>query len=383
MKKIPIHEPYFKGNEKKNLIDCIDSNWVSGSGKYINILENKIKKITGSKYVIPVLNGTVGLHTSLILSDVKANDEVIVPTITFVASVNVIKYVGAFPVFMDVDNDLNIDENKCIEFLNKHTFKYRNFTYNKITKRKVSAIIIVHTFGNAAKIDKIKKLCRSKNIKLIEDAAESLGTYYIKNKIHTGTIGDFGVISFNGNKIVTSGNGGVILTQKKNYYKRAKYIVNQAKNSKEQYIHNEIGYNYCLSNLSAAVAVAQIENLNIFLKKKKKIHNFYKKKFRKFKNFQLLEGPSYAKNNYWINLLNYKKLNLSSKLIHKFFHKNKIEYRAIWYPNHLQKKFKSYQKFKIFKANYIYKDYICLPSSYNLSFKNINKICNLLINKLK
>jgi len=274
MKNIGLHEPYLVGNEIKYLKNCIQENWVSTSGKYLKLFEKKIKEITKAKFVIPVLNGTIGLHLSMILSGIEKNDEVIVPTITFIATVNAIKYVGANPIFMDTDHYLNINENKTIEFKKKNTKKKGRYSKNIKKKKKIKALIVVHTFGNAAKFEKLYLLCKKRNIKIIEDAAESLGTVYKTNKFkkkHTGTIGDFGVISFNGNKIVTCGNGGVLLTQSKKFYQKACYLVDQAKNDKLNFLHNEVGYNYKLSNISGALGLAQLEQLNSFIKKKKNI----------------------------------------------------------------------------------------------------------------
>ncbi len=375
---IGLHEPFFRGNEKKYLLDCIKTNWVSTSGKYLNLFEKKIKKITGSKYVIPVLNGTIGLHISLITLGVKNGDEVIVPSITFIASVNSINYVGAQPIFMDVDKYLNLDEKKCIEFLQKHTFMKKNICHNKKTKKAIKAIVIVHAFGNAAKFNDLQQLCKIKNIKIIEDAAESLGTKYISKKFknkHTGTIGELGVISFNGNKIVTSGNGGAVLTQDKKLYEKCKYLVYQAKDDKINFIHNEVGYNYSLSNISAALGLAQLEMLNSNLNKKKKINRFYSDSL-KIKGANILQGPKYSKNNKWLNLLVLD--HPLSKKIMSIFYSKTIQFRPIWYPNHLQKKYLHCQKFKIHYANKIFKKIICIPSGPNLRNSQLKKICNFL-----
>ena len=190
MKFIGLHEPFFSGNEQKYLKSCIKENWFSTSGKFLNLFENKLKRLIKAKYVIPVLNGTIGLHLSMILCGLKKNEEVIVPTITFIATINAIRYVEAEPIFMDVDKYLNIDEVKTIEFILKKTIFRNGFTYNKKTKKKIAALIVVHTFGNAVKLEKLYKICKKKNIKLIEDAAESLGTTYTEGKFknrHTGT----------------------------------------------------------------------------------------------------------------------------------------------------------------------------------------------------
>ena len=376
VKKIGIHEPHFMGNEKKYLSDCISSNWVSNKGKYLKILENKIKKITKTKYVIPVLNGTIGLHISLILSDVNKESEVIVPTISFISPINATRYLGASPIFMDVDDHYNIDQDKCIDFIETKTYFKNNKTFNLKTKKEIKAIIIVHCFGNAANFEKLAKLCKKRNIKIIEDAAESLGSIYTKGKFknkHTGTIGELGIISFNGNKITTAGNGGVVLTQKRSIYKKCKYIVNQSKDDPVRFIHNSIGYNYSLSNLSASLVVAQLENLKFFLKKKKKINKYYQKAVFKIPGLSILEGPRYSENNNWLNLLigrkNWKK---------KLFQNNSIQLRPIWFPNHLQKPFKQFQKFKVNKAQNIYKNALCLPSSTSLSKKDIKTIINFI-----
>ena len=377
--KIGLHEPLFKGNEKKYLLDCIKTNWVSTSGKYLNLFEKKIKKITRSKYVVPVLNGTIGLHISLITLGVKNGDEVIVPSITFIASVNSINYVGARPIFMDVDKYLNLDEKKCIEFLQKQTFMKKNICHNKKTKKAIRAIVIVHTFGNAAKFDKLQNLCKKKNIKIIEDAAESLGTKYTSKKFknkHTGTIGELGVISFNGNKIVTSGNGGAVLTQDKKLYKKCRYLVFQAKDNNVNFIHNEVGYNYSLSNISAALGTAQLEMLNSNLDKKNKINKFYSDSFLKVKGANILQSPEYSKNNKWLNLLVLDKP--LSKKTRAIFNNKTIQFRPIWYPNHLQKKYLHCQKFKINYANKIFKKIICIPSGPNLRNSQLKKICNFL-----
>ena len=180
--RINIHEPTFFGKEKKYLIDCLNTGWVSTNGKYLNLLKKEIIKITKSKYALPVLNATIGLHVSLLIAGVSKGDDVIVPSISFIAPANSVKYLEANPIFMDVDEKLNINQQKCIDFILKHTYQKKNFCYNKLTKKKISCIIIVHTFGNAADFAKLYLLCKKKNIKIVEDAAESLGTKYIKGR---------------------------------------------------------------------------------------------------------------------------------------------------------------------------------------------------------
>jgi perosamine synthetase len=376
MKNIGLHEPYFAGNEIKYLKNCIKENWVSTSGKYLKLFEKKVKAITKAKFAIPVLNGTIGLHMSMILSGVKKNDEVIVPTITFIATVNAIKYVGANPIFMDIDQYLNIDEDKTIEFILNNTKYRRGKTINNKTGKTIRALVVVHTFGNAAKMEKLYNLCKKKNIKLIEDAAESLGTKYTSGKFkkkHTGTIGDFGVFSFNGNKIITSGNGGVIVTNNKKYYLKANYLITQAKNNGVNFIHNEVGFNYKLSNVCAALGLAQLENLKYFIKKKKTIRNYYIKKTKNMRELEIMSNPKYSINNNWLNLIKIKSSKNINLIIKKLSFK-KIQLRPVWYPNHLQKPFKENYSYKIKNAQKIIKNLICLPSSVNLKKSQIDKI---------
>ena len=380
-KNIGIHEPFFSGNEIKYVSKCIKSGWVSTTGNFLNLFDKKIKKITKSKYVLPVLNGTIGLHLSMILSKIEKNDEVIVPTITFIASVNAIRYLNAIPVFMDTDEHLNIDEAKTIEFIKNKTKKVGKFSINIKTKRKIKAIVIIHTFGNAAKFEKLYSLCKKKNIKLIEDAAESLGTFYKKGifkKKHTGTIGDFGVISFNGNKIITSGNGGALLIQKRNDYLKGKHIISQSKNDSIKFIHNELGYNYRLSNICAALGLAQLEKLNFFLKNKKEVRKNYKFFFIIYNRIKILKTPDYSLNNNWLNLVKInKKIKNVNKLILQM-NKNNIQARPIWHPNHLQKHLKNFERYKIELSTKSVKKIICLPSSPFLKKKEIKRISNVL-----
>jgi perosamine synthetase len=379
---IGIHEPYFVGKEKKYVIDCLNSGWVSSSGKYLELLKKKIYKLTKANYVLPVVSGTAGLHLSLITAGVKNGDEVILPTISFIATANVVRYVDADPIFVGVDKFLNIDEEKCVEFLKSKTYQKKNKCINKISGKTIKAIIIVHAFGNAAKFEKLFQLCKSKKIKIIEDAAEGLGTVYTKNKFkrkHTGTLGEFGVISFNGNKIITGGNGGVLLIDKKKDYIKAKYIANQAKDDKINFTHNSIGYNYTMSNLTASIIVAQLEKINFFLEKKLNIHKNYKKIFKNINGLEVLDGPNYAKNNYWLNLILIKKnIKIKSKLF-----SGKFQIRPVWKPLNLQKMFKNYLKINVKNTENLHNKYVCLPSSAFLNKKQINDIAKFATKILK
>ena len=390
---INLHEPLIIGNEWKYLKNCLDRGWVSSSGKYVNDFEKKIAKYTGAKYAIACVNGTSALQISLKIVGVKKGDEVIVPSLTFIAPINAINYNEAKPIFMDIDRYYTIDIDKTVNFLNQQTntitkknhTRNSKITINKKTGRRIAALLVVHTFGNAVNLDKLVSLCRKKNIVIIEDAAESVGTFYKSNKFknkHTGTIGKIGCLSFNGNKIITAGGGGGILTNDYKIAKRAKYLTTQAKDDSVYSVHNEVGYNFRLTNIQAALGLAQLECLSNYVKRKKIIHERYKKTINRIIGLQISDTPNFARCNYWLNILEIKKILSKKKLLKiiKYLRKNGIETKPIWYPNHLQKKYRNHQTYKLDKVNKICQQRLCLPSSSQLTKKQQDFICSKLKN---
>ena len=387
---IYLHEPFTKSEEKKNLTKCLDVNQISSIGLFIKKFEDKISAYTSSKYAIACSSGTAALHIALKVLGVNEDCEVIVPTITFIATANAVKYNQADLIFMDNDDYFNIDEKKTIEFLNQNTFQKKGFCINKKSGKKIQAIIITHMYGNAAEFENLYKILKKKNIKIIEDSAESFGTKYtyglFKGK-HTGSIGDIGCFSFNGNKIITTGNGGAIITNNKMYANKFKYYINQSKEHEIEYIHNEIGYNYRMTNLSSALGCAQIDRINLILKKKKKIYKNYSESLKKNLFFKLSEVPHYGKNNHWltickiINSKQKKNIDKIKKIIEIFFYKG-IELRPVWKPCHLQKHYRKSQKYKITNATRLYYNSFCLPSGPGMTINSIKKILRLL-NKIK
>ncbi|MDR3610257.1 MAG: LegC family aminotransferase [Ignavibacteriaceae bacterium] len=385
---IPLSVPSIKGNEWKYIKECLDTEWVSSVGNYVDQFEKKIAEYTGTKYAVACINGTSALHVSLLLAGVKPEDEVIVPTLTFIATVNSIKYCGAYPVFMDSDCYYNLNTEKTIEFIIKETeMKKTNISggneewrsYNKRTGRCISAIIPVHIFGNAVWLDDIYKVCKEKNIKIIEDAAESLGTKYSKGKLkgkNTGSIGELGCLSFNGNKIITAGGGGMIITNNKKYAEKAKYLTTQAKDDSVRFIHNEIGFNYRLSNIQAALGVAQLEKLGSYIKIKKNNYDLYKKYIQKIDGLNLAAVPEYAVNNYWMYALQIDKerYGKDKKQLMRHLHDNNIQSRPVWYLNHKQKKYKCCQSFFIEEAEILYQETLNIPCSVNLRKESILKV---------
>jgi perosamine synthetase len=299
---IPLHEPRFIGKEKQYLDECIDSTFVSTVGQFVDRFEENIANYTGAKFAIATSNGTAALHISLLLSDVNSGDEVITQPLTFVASSNAIRYCNASPIFVDVDLDtMGLSPTALDKFLNENCKIVNYHCVNNITGKTIKACVPVHTFGHPCKIDEISSICKKWHINLVEDAAESLGSFY-KSK-HTGNFGKMGVISFNGNKIITGGGGGCIITDDEVLAKRAKHLTTTAKvPHKWKYTHDMIGYNYRMPNLNAALLVAQLENLESFLINKRKLATMYKDFFSD-KEFLFVEEPLNSISNYWLNVI--------------------------------------------------------------------------------
>ncbi|MGB3946582.1 MAG: LegC family aminotransferase [Bacteroidia bacterium] len=300
---IPLHLPTFAGNEKKYLMECIDSTFVSSVGAFVNKFEADFAKYTGAKYAIACVNGTNALQIALLVNNVKRSDEVLSQSLTFIATANAINYIGAVPVFIDVDkNTLGMSPEALRGFLNKNAEKrVTGFTYNKITGSKISACVPMHTFGFPLRIDEIAAICKEWNIALIEDAAESLGSYY--KGVHTGNYGAIGTFSFNGNKIITSGGGGALITNDENLAKHAKHLTTQAKLPHPwRFTHDEIGYNYRMPNLNAALICAQLEQLDVFLANKRALADIYENYFSGT-GIQFFTETEYAKANYWLNAI--------------------------------------------------------------------------------
>lgn len=325
---IPLHEPRFLGNEKKYLNECIDSTFVSSVGKFVDEFEDKIASYTGAKYAIATSNGTSALHISLLLANVERNDEVITQALTFVATCNAISYCGAQPIFVDVDKDtMGLSPSALKEFLENNTSIKSQQCINNKTGKVIKACIPMHTFGHPCRIDEIKDICDKYCIFLIEDAAESVGSLY-KNK-HTGTFGQIGVMSFNGNKIITAGGGGCIVTNDKKMAEKAKYLTTTAKvPHKWDFYHDMVGYNYRMPNLNAALLVAQLENIDSFINSKRKLAGIYKDFFNGADCIFVKELIE-SKSNYWINSIILKDKQQRDEFLDKTNSQN-IMTRPIW-----------------------------------------------------
>ena len=299
---IALHEPKFAGTEKAYLMDCIDSTYVSSVGKYVDRFEKLVAEYTGVKYAIATVNGTAALHIALKLAGVSCENEVITQPLTFIATCNAINYCGAKPVFVDVDLDtLGMSPLSLRTFLDANATKTALGCINNKTGKKISAVVPMHTFGRPCRIDEIAKICDEFNIPLIEDAAESLGSFY-QGK-HTGAFGKLSALSFNGNKIITTGGGGMIITDDEALAKRAKHITTTAKQPHPyEFVHDEIGYNYRLPNINAALGCAQMESLPRLLKSKRHIAKAYDEFFSD-RHLKFVKEPPLASSNYWLNTL--------------------------------------------------------------------------------
>jgi perosamine synthetase len=326
---LPLHEPRFIGNEKKYINEAIDSTFVSSVGKYVIEFEEMMAKFVGSKYAIATSNGTSALHIGLKLVGVDEHTEVITQPLTFIATANAIAYCNAAPIFIDVDRDtLGLSAEKLEIFLEASTFMNKhNECINKKTNKVIKACVPMHTFGHACKIEEIVAICDKYNIAVVEDSAESLGSYY-KGQ-HTGTFGKVGIFSFNGNKIITTGGGGMIVTDDETLAKRAKHITTTAKVPHPyEYIHDEMGYNYRLTNLSAAMGVGQMESLEFFIGKQRELAFKYKE-FFKDTDVEFIEEPKDSTSNYWLNAVLLKDKKARDEFL-QYTNDNGVMTRSIW-----------------------------------------------------
>jgi perosamine synthetase len=325
---IPLHRPVFEGNERQYLIDCIDSNFVSSVGAKVIEFEGKVAEFTGSKHAIATVNGTAALHVAIELAGVSSGDEVISQALTFVATCNAISYSGAVPIFVDVDLDtMSLSPSSLKAFLEENAEKRASGTFNKLSGKRISACIPMHTFGFPCRIAEIVKICADWDIALIEDVAESLGSY-VGNR-HTGTFGSMATLSFNGNKIITTGGGGMIITNDSELAKRAKHITTTAKIPHPyEFVHDEIGYNYRMPNLNAALGCAQMERLNEILAIKIKIADKWGVFFDQ-NDVRFVRAIDENKANHWLNTLVFDSREERDNFL-KFTNDNGVMTRPIW-----------------------------------------------------
>jgi len=362
-----------------NLKECLESGWVSTGGRFIPEFETKVKNYMKTKFAAGVQSGTAGLHMSLQVLGVQRDEEVFVPTLTFIAAVNPTTYLGASPIFIDCDDSLCMDPIKLEKFCSEECDFKEGVLVNKKTNKKIRALVVVHVFGNMADMEKIMDIAKKYNLKVLEDATEALGTYYTEGRYkgkYAGTIGDIGVLSFNANKIITTGGGGMVVGDNEELVEKVRFLSSQAKKDTLYFIHDEIGYNYRMLNLQAALGTSQIDQLESFIETKIKNYEIYKEELEKIEGLEILPFVEGIRANHWFYSLKIDKKKYGigrDELLQKLVDAG-IQTRPIWGLIHQQKPYSACQNYKIEKALYYYDRILNLPCSSNLTEKEVYQV---------
>ena len=362
-----------------NLKECLESGWVSTGGRFIPEFEEKVKKYMKTKFAAGVQSGTAGLHMSLQVLGVQRDEEVFVPTLTFIAAVNPTTYLGASPIFIDCDDSLCMDPFKLEKFCSEECNFIQDVLLNKKTNKKIRALVVVHVIGNMADMEKIMDNAKKYNLKVLEDATEALGTYYTEGRYkgkYAGTIGDIGVLSFNANKIITTGGGGMVVGDNEELVEKVRFLSSQAKKDTLYFIHDEIGYNYRMLNLQAALGTSQIDQLESFIETKIKNYNIYKEELEKVEGLEILPFVEGIRANHWFYSLKIDKEKYGierDELLQKLVDAG-IQTRPIWGLIHQQKPYSGCQNYEIEKALYYYDRILNLPCSSNLTEKEVYQV---------
>lgn len=380
-KGIPLSVPNLKGNELKYVTAAVEEEWVSTGGPYVSRFEETVAEYVHAKGAVSCQNGTSGLHMALIISGVSAADAVIVPTLTFIAAVNPVKYIGAEPIFMDCDDSLCLDPVKLRRFCEEECDFIQGQLMDRQTKRPVKAIIVVHVFGNMADMVSIREIADTYHLKVIEDATEAIGTCFTVGKYRgkfAGTLGHVGVYSFNGNKIITTGGGGMIVSNDESSLQRARHLTTQAKSDELYYTHDEIGYNYRMTNLQAALGLAQMERLEEFIQIKKQNYDYYKERIDQLDGLTLLPVRSDIRSNHWFYALCCEGFVLSRDELIRHFAKFNIQSRPIWGLIHEQKPYRNSRCFEIEKAKQYWANVVNIPCSTGLTAEDAETVMKVI-----
>lgn len=406
-KPIPLSYPYLRGNEQAYVLDCLQSEWISTAGPYVTRFEQAIAQNTGAPGAVACVNGTAALHICLLLAGVQPGEEVIVPTLTFIAPVNAVRYAFAEPVFMDCDDFLNLDVAKLEHFLEQECSPADGGVINKRTGRRIRAVIPVHVFGSICDMDRLMTLAAKYLLVVIEDATEALGSRmkappipsssareipspisqghlpspisHVAGK-HAGTIGDYGCYSFNGNKIITCGGGGMIVAKKEQKLAKAKYLTTQAKDDELHYVHDEVGYNYRLTAIQAAMGLAQLEQLPKFIETKIRRYHQYKEQIERIPGLRLLDAPHYCASNYWFYslVIDRKVYGIGRDELLQKFVATQIQARPIWKLNHTQRPYLRNQAYQIDKAAFYFDRVLNIPCSVGLTDEEFARVMGVL-----
>jgi perosamine synthetase len=365
---VPLAVPKIGGNEWRYVKECLDTAWVSSVGPYVDLFEQMVAREVQVEYAVATVNGTSALHTALLVAGVGPDDEVLVSSLTFIAPVNAIRYVGAWPVFIDSEPDFwQMDAAQVVEFLERECRWVGDSLYNAKTGRRVKAVLPVHILGHPVDLDPILEVARRFSLKVIEDATEGLGATYKGRPL--GSIGDFGCFSFNGNKIITTGGGGMIVTNNEEWARKAKYLTTQAKDDPIEYIHGEVGYNYRLSNLLAAVGCAQMEQLSSFVSAKRDIAARYAENIADIPGISPLKAAPWACSTFWMYsiLVDEEKFGIDARALMRRLGSRNIQCRPLWQPIHCSPAHKSQPDIELPVAEQISRQALSLPCSVGLS----------------
>ena len=366
---IPLSVPHLAGNEWTYVKDCLDTGWISSVGSYVTAFENKVAEYTNRRFGVACVNGTNGLHIALMINGVNRGDMVIVPNVTFVASLNAIKYAGADPILVDIDPDTwQMDIDLLEVFLKVHTRVEKQDCIHKETGKRIKAIMPVHVLGNIGDIRKLQELCTAYNLAMVEDATEALGSWF--NGKHAGTFGTTGVFSFNGNKIISTGGGGVIVTDDEQLARKAKHLTTQAKVG-DEYLHDDIGYNYRLVNVLAAIGLAQMELLPSFIEKKKNIDNYYRQQLTGIGDIKFQQVLPETDPNCWLFTLRTKKM----RSLLECLNNQAIQSRPFWVPMNQLQMFKD--DMYVTRQNHsrlIYEESISIPCSTGITQEQLETV---------
>lgn len=359
---IPLHVPTFGGNEKKYLNECLDTTFVSSVGKFVDRFEEMTAEYTGAAKAVVCVNGTNALHMAMLLSRVERDDEIITQALTFIATCNAISYIGAHPIFIDVDKDtMGLSPTAVENWLKEHAEIKNNICYNKKSGRRIKACIPMHTFGHPVHLDELIEVCNKYHLELIEDAAESLGSFY-KGK-HTGTFGKIGAISYNGNKTITTGGGGMLLFQDEELGKFAKHLTTQAKiPHRWEFVHDHIGYNYRMPNINAALGCAQMEQIDSFLDNKRKTAHAYQAFFETIPDIDFFTEPENCRSNYWLNAIVLKDKQTQQDFL-TFSNDNGVMTRPIWELMNRLPMFSNCEKDELENSEWLADRVVNIPSS--------------------
>jgi Predicted pyridoxal phosphate-dependent enzyme apparently involved in regulation of cell wall biogenesis len=383
---IPLSVPNLTGNELKYLANAIKTGWISTNGSYVNKFEKNVAEYVQVKGAISCQSGTSGLHLAMLVLGIKKGDMVIAPTLTFIAAINPITYVGAVPVFMDCDDSLCMDPIKLRKYCVEECDFINGRLIDRSTGKYVKAILVVHIFGNMADMEAIMQVAEQFNLLVVEDATEAMGTYYLEGKYkekYAGTIGNVGVYSFNANKIMTTGGGGMLVSNNEEYLKHAKHLSTQAKRDEINYLHDEIGYNYRMTNMQAALGIAQLEQLEEFVAIKEENYHYYKEKIKQKLNIDLLAFRDGIRSNHWFYSMSVSKLNGNRTKVFDYLQDKNIQTRPIWGLISEQLPYQEAKTFKIELAKYFWANILNLPCSTNLAKNDIDYIVEIMEKYMK